>query len=132
MAPSKRIALGELSTNVPSVKRQFDENAEDEIPEPPAKKIKSTPQTSLLVSSAKPEAIQQFVDMIHGRLPEPPAKNKSLTPRIRQLTDQHLAFPQPVPYGHCMYLVQRTNEKSRGVVESVKLIEGGTNNDSPR
>ena len=102
MAASKRSPLSELNPNVPS-KISHPLSDDEDVP-PPAKKIKQTPTSSLLISSANPKAIQQFVDMIHGQLPEPQAKNKSLTPRIRQLTDQDLAFPQPTPFGQCMCL----------------------------
>lgn len=125
---SKRTPLGEISSNV---KRKPDLSDDDEST--PAKKLQATAATrsELLITKATSTAITKFVLMINGNLPEPVARNQSLTPRIRSLTAADLAFPQPVPFGHCKVLVTRT-KRAGSVIEEVKLTEGGTNNDSPR
>jgi hypothetical protein len=130
MAPSAKRPLSERDPNVQPSEPQSKPAVK--VKEPAAKKSKkSEAHSDLLVLSATSSAIDQFIEMINGRLPEPTATNQSLTPRLRQLTDADLAFPQEVQHGHCVCLLNRSKVKGE-VKEEVKLIEGGTNNDSPR
>lgn len=61
----------------------------------------------------------------------PATGNQSLPSIIRPLTDSDLAFPQRTPFGHCHALYTRKGQGG-AVVETLKLLEGGANNDSPR
>jgi homing endonuclease-like protein len=59
-------------------------------------------------------------------------KNQNLTPVLRSLADTDLKFPQGLDHGHCRALWVRKAGIGGKVVESLKLKEGGGNNDSPR
>ena len=80
-------------------------------------------------------AIIEFVRMLYNTDANPKQKqtNSSLTPNLLVLTDSHLkfdSFQMSPAWGHCHALVARTLTK--GILrEEPKLMEGGTNKDSP-
>ena len=87
----------------------------------------------LLVLTSSQSQIEAWVNAFQGRTawPSTLTSNQSLPPRTRSLTDDDLAFPQDLPFDHCMVYIDR--KKTRGTIqENIKLLEGGTNNDSPR
>lgn len=91
-------------------------------------------EEQLLVMQATPAALNTFCNMLQrtdtDTGPES-SRNQSLPPVIRSLTNEELLFPQDTPHGHCHALFTRTRRGS-DVTVSLKLTEGGTNNDSPR
>ncbi len=83
------------------------------------------------------DAIKAALQVWAGlKQPAMPSKNSTIQfNNIRSLTDADLAYPGQATivkkYGHCKYWMTREKDGPR-VVETPKLIEGGTNNDAPR
>ena len=86
----------------------------------------------LLVMQATPAALAAFCSMLQNGGENIESRNQSLPPFTRALTDENLLFPQALPRGHCHALYTRTRQRGGNVSVSLKLTEGGSNNDSPR
>jgi hypothetical protein len=80
---------------------------------------------------ATPAALAAFCSMLQNNDEVTKSRNQSLPPFVRGLTDDDLLFAQEPPRGHCQALYTRTRRGGE-VLVSLKLTEGGSNNDSPR
>lgn len=127
-----------MSSSSPLRARPLDASSSSlpENPRPSPAEIPMVVQRLLVLNPAITDAaVHHFYDTLTRRVTPPVStSNQNQWPLIRSLTDADLKFDQPPlvsTFGHCMYLVTRTRLRGR-IVEAVKLIEGGSNNDSPR
>ena len=145
---SLRQPLTERPTNtITSFYQRTTKTSSSTAPEPetsPTKTVTTTSTTvavaaaltqaqQLLVLSSTQSQIEAWVNAFQGRTswPSTLTSNQSLPPRTRSLTNDDLAFPQTLPFGHCMVYIDRKRTRAT-IQETIKLLEGGTNNDSPR
>ena len=86
----------------------------------------------LIIMSVSAADVATFIRSLETGTSNSRPKNQNLPLMRRSCTDEDLKFTQELPRsGHCQYLVGRKLVKG-AVVESLKLSEGGSNNDSPR
>jgi hypothetical protein len=74
--------------------------------------------------------VQQFYDPTRSLVQA--SGNQYLTPALRPLKDTDLKFSGQKFSKHCRYVAMRTVDKKGTITETIKLREGGTNNDHPR